>query len=234
MPNDINDIIEKLEKKIIEKNPEKKLPLTQIEKRINELVKSKKIKLSDVDTIREVKTFDLLEHTFSVYEAGWTSEGSRNNDCLFHSILSCISPTFRKISEPYSEHYNKNKIASYYRRSIATLLLPDRYKEELEGSEPLEDKIGELFCKRFGVNILYIQSDTQKITSVVFTDNKGKYTICIYGDNTHFQPVSIDGKFLQEDKPTTYEKLSETFYSGGKNKKYTRKQKRRIKYTRRK
>jgi hypothetical protein len=150
-----------------------------------------------------------------ITDAGWRGKSEKNkNDCLIHSIFSCLSPTFRRLKDDYE----RNKIAALFRRAVLIYLTeqglnyipiydPDNPKTEdpiefLEGTDLLDDQLGIILSREFKINILWAQRhefvDRDGIHTVIsadFTNNNtsGQLlpTICIYGNGYHYQPVKL-------------------------------------------
>lgn len=121
-----------------------------------------------------------------IFEAGHNGEYGAN-DCLIHSILFCLSRTFRELKDDKE----RNVIASFFRREYLPLWKDIETVisiQDLKGKDFLEDSVGDFICNKLNINILWIL--TQDVFPV-FTYNKSKSTICISGDGVHFQPVKL-------------------------------------------
>ena len=149
-----------------------------------------------------------------IYEAG-NYGGGGSDDCLIHSLLSCMSPTFRKLQSSSK----RNVVAHFFRRGVLIRWVQkglfvvqragrnqnsDAIIDELKGMDFLGDYIGESLCNKLKINVLFMQSNTivsgkRLPPSVSFIESftnkrktiKSEYTIAIHGDNSHFQPVKL-------------------------------------------
>ena len=150
-------------------------------------------------------------HGSEVYEAGHSGGGGAN-DCLIHSLFSCLSSTFRALKSDEE----RNVIAHFFRRTVLIDWLEKGFihgedvtygqpgKETpikiLTGTTLLSQNLGDVLCRKFKVNILWVseypyynQKTKERSNSkdVNFADNGSNITICIYGDGGHFRPVNL-------------------------------------------
>jgi len=145
----------------------------------------------------------VLGPDFGVLSEGIQMKSSGNgNDCLIHSFLSGVSPSFRKLTLK-----TRNRIASDFRRIILPELddfqnLP-QYEEEddnddLEGETFLSDDIGERLSARFNIGILFVQRGNKK--NQAFAESKNPHesasSIIIHGTRAHFTPVQINDEYI--------------------------------------
>jgi len=175
------------------------------------------LKIGDVETLKPVKSLkdDFCELAGSrIYEAG-NYGGGGSDDCLIHSLLSCMSPTFRKLQS----NFKRNVVAHFFRRGVLIRWVQkglfvvqragrnqntDAIIDELKGMDFLGDYIAESLCNKLKINVLFMQSNTkvsgkQLPPSVSFIESftdkrktiQSEYTIAIHGDNSHFQPVKL-------------------------------------------
>ena len=160
---------------------------------VNGLIKKPRKRENLRDPVPLGETFcDLSES--EITDSGWKGRDTKNkNDCLIHSLFSCLSPTFRQLDSDY----DRNVIAAHFRRKVLVDWLQKRFinprlitEAELEGNDLLEDSLGDELCRKFGVNVLWVQN-AFGVKHATFKDNESEFTICIYGDGFHFQPVRL-------------------------------------------
>jgi hypothetical protein len=136
---------------------------------------------------------------------GYESEKNQN-DCLIHSLFSCLSRTFRSLED----NRDRNEIASFFRRCVLPFWLKQKYldydvdyEKELRSTSFLEQSLGSALCKKLGVNILWVTKPIpsedygyQKMAEYaeynpLYDDIQFDKTICIFGNGEHFQPVEL-------------------------------------------
>ena len=152
-------------------------------------------------------------HSSIIYESGnaGVNPANNSNDCLIHSFLSCTSKSFRKLRDDLT----RNVVASFFRRvwlwnmvKNRAIALRDDTLEILKSVEVLSESTGEALARYFGLNILWVQGAAALPTGgfgvpqATFVDNNSRATICIFGDNTHFQPVELVFKHETDSKPS--------------------------------
>jgi len=143
------------------------------------------------------------------YESGNRGENPKinKNDCLIHSLLSCLSENFRRIQNDIS----RNVVAAYFRRKllpfwIAKGLFNLTSPDNLLSTDFLTMDLGEHICKKLGINVLWMQPNDinfrfeginvfdKTLDKAVFANNKSDHTIGIYGNNTHYVPLKLSYK----------------------------------------
>lgn len=137
-----------------------------------------------------------------------------NNDCLIHSFLTCVSPTFRNVVEQ-----SRIRIAGYLRRFVLPTIIESSYNQadadiiyllhRLESYHFLTGGDIDFLSSHYQVPIINIQDGNgplqrsmeifPKINNTNFWNSKsGAYTgpfYVIHGDDTHFTPVIYDGSY---------------------------------------
>lgn len=137
-----------------------------------------------------------------------------NNDCLIHSFLTCVSPTFRNVVEQA-----RIRIAGYLRRFVLPTIIESSYNHEdadivyllhrLESYHFLTGGDIDFLSSHYQVPIINIQDGNgplhrsmeifPKINNTNFWNSKsGTYTgpfYVIHGDDTHFTPVAYGGAY---------------------------------------
>ena len=127
-----------------------------------------------------------------------------NNDCLIHSFLSCVCPSFRR----YKDNIRKT-IASFFRRFIMIQLsdVSDANITRLTSNGFLETDELDLLCQYFTVKFVIVKRgrypvDRQfelvpnTLNNVFWTNNRknepktGNPFYVIHGSGAHFTPVS--------------------------------------------
>jgi hypothetical protein len=144
-----------------------------------------------VDTVLD-NYFGVLADT-PVFEAGHGG----NNDCLAHTLLACLSPSFRSIEKDN----DRNILGSKFRRVVLPEWQSRNYidvkneKDNLPKRVYLGDKVADEVGRLLGVNILYCTNAINTgagTPEISFTNNKSRYTIGIYGTRDHFMPIRFN------------------------------------------
>ena len=156
-----------------------------------------------------------ISGSFGILQGGQLMDAlGNNNDCLIHSFLTCVSPTFRTVVEEA-----RIKIAGYFRRFILPTI------QHLHNVEPVNSAImrerlqsyhfltgGEIniLSSHYQVPIINIQDGNNPLersmeifptqTDTTFWNNSktGAYDgpfYMIHGDDTHFTPVMYSGSY---------------------------------------
>jgi hypothetical protein len=156
-----------------------------------------------------------ISGSFGILQGGQLMNAlGNNNDCLIHSFLTCVSPTFRTVVEEA-----RIKIAGYFRRFILPTI------QHLHNVEPANVAIirerlqsyhfltgGEIniLSSYYQVPIINIQDGNNPLersmeifptqTDIAFWNNSksGAYDgpfYMIHGDDTHFTPVMYGGSY---------------------------------------
>ena len=168
----------------------------QIEDWVKNCMLARRLEAGLSDTLVEVETLGpkFCELGRSViYEAGASGETGKC-DCLIHSILACLSSSFRKLRND-SE---RNLIASFFRRKLLVNWQKIGYLKNVERDDLtakhcmfLGDKLGEEICRLLKINVLWLQNPEDRSPSAMFKDNNSEYTISIHGDSSHFRPIFL-------------------------------------------
>jgi hypothetical protein len=139
-----------------------------------------------------------------IYEAGHRG-ATGVCDCLIHSMLSCLSSSFRKLKS----ESERNLIASFFRRRLLVEWERIGYLQNVDGDDLaaracvfLGERLGDEICRLLNINVLWVQKKLPGVpgstANASFSDNESEYTISIHGDNAHFMPVllknSTDGQ----------------------------------------
>jgi hypothetical protein len=202
--------IDAIETWVEAKRLEFKIPL------IEENIATKVLEKLDEETIG-----DFFKDTFNGFERMVSS--SYKNDCLIHSLLNALSPTFRKINLNNNEDTDKNKIASYFRRTILPIIYNNqitgsnntkatklRIQSELKKNGALDIDVAGVFSEKYNVNIFLKDRDN--------TINPGKNAIWYL-----LTPKAIVKKNATNKERTTAGLLAQTsapvilLYNPGKN-----------------
>jgi hypothetical protein len=153
--------------------------------------------------------FDTLGPTFCelgssiIYDAGHRG-ATGVCDWLIHSLLSCLSSSFRKLRN----ERERNVIASIFRRKLLVEWERIGYLQNADGDDLaakscvyLGKKLGDEICRLLNINILWVQKMSpgeSGLANASFSNNESEYTISIHGDEEHFRPVflknSVDGQ----------------------------------------
>jgi hypothetical protein len=155
-----------------------------------------------------------ISDSFGFLEGGQLMNAlGNNNDCLIHSFLTCVSPTFRTVVEEA-----RMKIAGYFRRFILPTIQNlhnvkpedvDTMRERLQSYHFLTGGEINILSSHYQVPIINIQDGDSPLersmeifptqTDTTFWNSKnGAYDgpfYMIHGDDTHFTPVKYGGNY---------------------------------------
>ena len=140
-----------------------------------------------------------------------------NNDCLIHSFLSCLCPSFRKYIEEI-----RSTIARFFRQFIM-IQINDADNDLLVSNKFLETDELSLLCKHFHVQFLLVKRGFYPVDRHLefFPDlsdptsnswrrtnatNRGPFYV-IHGSGVHFTPVAWNGNYELTDK--TFDQLNQ-------------------------
>ncbi len=156
-----------------------------------------------------------ISRSFGILAGGQLMNAlGNNNDCLIHSFLTCVSPTFRNVVEQ-----SRIRIAGYLRRFVLPTIIESSYNQadaniiyllhRLESYHFLTGGDIDFLSSHYQVPIINIQDGNgplqrsmeifPKINNTNFWNSKsGTYTgpfYVIHGDDTHFTPVIYGGAY---------------------------------------
>ena len=139
-----------------------------------------------------------------------------NNDCLIHSFLTCISPTFRTFEERI-----RSTLASYFRRFVLPIIVTDAYvKSRLESYVFLTGAEIDFLSNYYKIPIINIQDEKEAVNRSMeifpqnedfWADKGGDYTgpfYMIHGDNNHFTPVAYNGDYKIKQRYADLKKIA--------------------------
>ena len=152
----------------------------------------------------------VLSRDFGILEGGTLMNAlGDNNDCLIHSFLSCLCPSFRKYNEQ-----NRTTIASFFRRFIM-IRLDGVDVEKLKSREFLDTNDLTLLCIHFHTQFLIVKRGVYAVdrdlefiptlADVIYNwrplnnTNRGPFYV-IHGSGVHFTPVAWNGNYELRDK----------------------------------
>jgi hypothetical protein len=128
-----------------------------------------------------------------------------NNDCLIHSFLTCVSPSFRKLEDPI-----RSRIAGYFRRFILANIpgIDAKVHDRLQSYHFLTGGEIEFLSKTYQIPIINIQDGDHEIdrTMEIFPASEDSFLkskndtytgpfYIIHGDNVHFTPIAYNGVY---------------------------------------
>jgi hypothetical protein len=168
-----------------------------------------------------------ISGSFGILQGGQLMNAlGNNNDCLIHSFLTCVSPTFRTVVEEA-----RMKIAGYFRRFILPTIQnlhnvkPSDVtimRERLQSYHFLTGAEINILSSHYQVPIINIQDGGGPLersieifptqTDTAFWNSKnGSYDgpfYIIHGDDTHFTPVMYAGSYQIRQKRADLMKIA--------------------------
>lgn len=163
------------------------------------------------DNTTEGNTIDLYELN-KKYGATQIETSGNSNDCLIHSILTCVSEDFRKLKQKI----DKDTIASAFRREILPNIngMSEPNKQLLKSYSFLDDRIIESINAFYSIKIIAINNNTKLISLYnVITYNSDIFFIH-NSNNIHFTAIKFKDSYkvsevIFNDLKLEYDKKSD-------------------------
>ena len=142
----------------------------------------------------KIDLYDLYEK----YGAIQIQTSGNLNDCLIHSILTCVSEDFRKLKQKI----DKDTIASAFRRKILPYIdgMTDPNKQLLKSSAFLDDRIIEKINTFYTIKIIAINNNTNFISLYNVTTYSSDIFFIHNSNNIHFTAIKFKDSYkVSED-----------------------------------
>ena len=200
---------------------------TDVEKWVKSYCNKNEIKIGNNITINRSRDIFSDNNFVDFKDTEIYDSGAGKNDCLIRSLLFCMSDSYRKLDEngrnPVGSYFRRAFLPWFFKENIdvfktyikdcftednGTLFIKDftpgirtntkvKLNDLLCGGNFLPDKIGELLCRKLGINLLiFVPGMNGNIKNYFpnFYNNNSNFTISICGDNTHFRSCKIKYK----------------------------------------
>lgn len=148
----------------------------------------------------------IISNSFGILAGGQMMNAlGDNNDCLIHSFLACVSPSFRKLEDQV-----RSRIAGYFRRFILASIqgIDSSVRDRLQSYHFLTGGEIEFLSKKYKIPIINIQDGEHEIdrNMEVFPSSNDSFLkskndtymgpfYLIHGDNVHFTPIAYNGVY---------------------------------------
>lgn len=148
------------------------------------------------DNTTEGNTIDLYELN-NKYGATQIETSGNSNDCLIHSILTCVSEDFRKLKQKI----DKDTIASAFRREILPNIngMSEPNKQLLKSYSFLDDRIIESINAFYSIKIIAINENRNKDLDFINLYLVNKYSNDIFlihnSNNIHFTAIKFKNSY---------------------------------------
>jgi len=164
---------------------------------IKTLINNNSFETGTDDNIKEGNKIDLYD-LYGKYGAIQIQTSGNLNDCLIHSILTCVSEDFRKLKQKI----HKDTIASAFRREILPYIdgMTDPNKQLLKSSAFLDDRIIEKINTFYTINIIAINNNTNFISLYNVTTYSSDIFFIHNSNNIHFTAIKFKDSYkVSED-----------------------------------
>ena len=220
----------RVEGKLIKQKQARKSEVEKPEAKKPKAEKREEEKIEGLDSIEEIETDiqnkypyvltgkdRIQEDTYGkgVYDDGILQSvhsSSHKNDCLVHSFLTALIPSFRKL-----KRQDKDEYADFFRRVVLVQKLNKKFSDDLLAEGFLQDNEADALAVKYHVSIITIEENTidlqKTLRTFVLNWEKRVYPFIILynpGDY-HFRPVRVikSGRFFfsQEEGRKIWDKL---------------------------
>jgi len=154
---------------------------------INILITTNNFDIGTDNTVESNK-IDLYD-LYGKYGATQIATSGNLNDCLIHSILTCVSEDFRKLKNKI----DKDTIASAFRREILPNIngMSESNKQLLKSSSFLDDRIIESINAFYSIQIIAINNNTNFISLYNVTTYSSDIFFIHNSNNIHFTAIKF-------------------------------------------
>lgn len=178
---------------------------------IKTLIDNISFKTNNVDTVELGNKIDLYDLN-TKYGAIKIQTSGNLNDCLIHSILTCVSEDFRRLKDKI----DKDTIASAFRREILPNIngMSESNKQLLKSSLFLDDRIIESINAFYTIKIIAINENRNKdldFINLYFVDRNSNDIFLIHNSNNiHFTAIKFKDSYNVSQTLFDYLKNKET------------------------
>jgi hypothetical protein len=160
------------------------------------LITTNNFEINSDDTVEPGIKIDLYELN-KKYGAIQIQTSGNLNDCLIHSILTCVSEDFRKLKHKI----DKDIIASAFRRKILPYIdgMTELNKQLLQSSLFLDDRIIESINEFYSIQIIAINENYNtdlNFINLYLVDKYSNYIFLIHNSNNiHFTAIKFKNSY---------------------------------------
>jgi len=174
------------------------------------LITTNNFEINSDDTVEPGINIDLYDLNNKCGATQIQTSGNLN-DCLIHSILTCVSEDFRKLKQKI----DKDTIASAFRRKILPYIdgMTELNKQLLQSLLFLDDRIIESINKFYSIRIIAINenynTDLNFINLYLVYEYSNDIFLIHNSNNIHFTAIKFKNSYNVSDKIFNYLKIKQ-------------------------